>query len=227
MRFSKNAFSGIVEAKIDKFKNLEDDVKLIVKNFSFDELYNKIWTVNHKRFDKEKLLNELPGTYKAVEYFSLFSDKNSPVFNNKDKLFFTIEEPKYINDNYTIAGGRSIISFLLSDKEKEDRGNVGMDGNPLSSYSHSIQSYSMIWDDFNKRFNMYIVDMDDTTIYDVFYDGIIQGRLFETPDIKENVVGPSLGRNALIGAIFTEKIVSTIEVPTYNILYDEIKEKKI
>lgn len=226
VRFSKNAFSGIVEAKIDKFKNLENDIKLIVKTKTFDELYNNIWTVNHKRFDKEKLLKELPGTYKNqinILYSNPVPDKQ--LVNGE--IFFTFERPLFVNKSSTQALGRCVQTMPM--EEKKETTSAGANSNQsIKKYNNSLQSYCVYWNEKHNYFDVILSDKDDTTVWEFKYETQkeIVGNLFEIPSIIKNV-DSKVPSNSLVGTFEMSKIQNIpFNVITYNELYKQINNKE-
>ena len=170
---------------------------------------------------KEKMIDNLSGFWDNTEDV-IRSKPNEIVIEDKGQTWY-FESPT-INKFKNSILGRITRESSISHIERLRK--TSANAPELSGFT-SLHSYALKWNPREKIFYGKIIDNNDTSVYDVVYDGRkISGIVYETPNqiSKISSLGPGNGH---VGIVTMTKIQNqdSIKPPnTYDEVYDSLKK---
>lgn len=179
-----------------------------------------------KKMTKEGMINNLSGFWNNIEDI-IRSKPNEIVIEDKGQTWY-FESPTIINKSKNSILGRITRESSISNIERLRK--TSANAPELSGFT-SLHSYALKWNPKEKTFDGKIIDNNDTSVYDVVYDGRkISGIFYETSNQISQISSLGLG-NGHVGIVTMTKIRNqgSIKPPkTYDEIYNSLKklEKK-
>ena len=174
-----------------------------------------------KKMTKKKMIENLSGFWDS-NVSSIYSRPNGIVIKDKGQTWY-FESPT-INKSKNSILGKITRESSLSHIERLRKASANA---PELLGFTSLHSYALKWNPKEKTFYGKIIDNNDTSVYDVVYDGRkISGIFYETPNKISNIssLGPG---NGFVGTVTMTKIQNqdSVKPPkTYDEIYNSLKK---